>query len=81
MKQTLNTIINRLHIKICEPENTSSTLLKFARSLNRDCINHFKKIYIFLRESVADDENDGLELRKTIGKLNEIFVHTFSRVP
>jgi hypothetical protein len=81
MKQTLNTIIHRLHLKIVEPEHTSNTLLKFARSLNRECINHFKKIYIFLRESVADDETDGLELRKTITKLNEIFVYTFSRVP
>ena len=81
MKQTLNTIINRLHLTIVEPEHTSSALLKFGRSLNRECINHFKKIYIFLRESVADDEKDGLELRKTITKLNDIFVHTFSRMP
>lgn len=37
-------------MKIVEPENTSVTLLKFARSLNRDCLSLFKKIYIFLRE-------------------------------
>lgn len=57
-----------------EPENTSIALLKFARSLTRDSINHFKKVYIFLRESVAQAENDGLELRKTVAKLNEVFV-------
>ena len=80
-KNTLKTIIDRLHCKLVEPESTSSSLLKFARSLTRESINHFKKVYIFLRESVADAENDGLELRKTIRKLNEIFVHTFSRMP
>ena len=73
--------MDRLHARICEPEDTSTTLLKFARSLTRDSINHFKKVYIFLRESVNQAENDGLELRKTIYKLNEIFVHTFSRIP
>ena len=80
-KQTLITLIDRLYMKVVEPENTSVTLLKFARVLNRDCINLFKKIYIFLRESVAADEQDGLGLRKTISKLNEIFVMAFSRVP
>ena len=77
----MKTIVDRLHARICEPEDTSTTLLKFARSLTRDSINHFKKVYIFLRESVNSAENDGLELRKTIYKLNEIFVHTFSRIP
>lgn len=64
-----------------EPEKTTTTLLKFARSLTRESINLFKKVYIFLRESVTDPKNDTLELRKTITKLNEIFVITFSRVP
>ena len=80
-KNTIKTIIERLHEQICESEETGSALLKFARSLNREGINSFKKIYIFLREAVQDAANDGLELRKTVGKLNEIFVHTFSRVP
>ena len=51
-KNTLKTIVDRLHARICEPEDTSTTLLKFARSLTRESINHFKKVYIFLRESV-----------------------------
>ena len=80
-KNTLKTIIDRLHARICEPEDTSITILKFARSLTRESINYFKKVYIFLRESVASAETDGLELRKTIAKLNEIFVQTFSRIP
>lgn len=79
LKKTLKTVINRLHEQVVEPEETSIALLKFARSLTRDSINHFKKIYIFLREQVAD--NDGMELSGTIRKLNEIFAHTFSRVP
>ena len=80
-KNTLKTIIDKLHCRICEPEDTSITLLKFARSLTRESINHVKKVYIFLRESISQDENDGLELRRTVAKLNEIFISTFSRVP
>ena len=80
-KRTLKTIIDRLHDNIVEPENTSIALLKFARSLTRDSINHFKKVYIFLRESVTEAASDGLELGRTVNKLNEIFIHVFSRVP
>lgn len=80
-KNTLKTIIDKLHARICEPEDTPLTLLKFARSLNKDSVGYFKKIYIFLRESISQEENDGLELRKAINKLNEVFVVTFTRVP
>ena len=80
-KRTLKTIIDRLHDNIVEPDNTSVALLKFARSLTRDSINHFKKVFIFLRESITEPVADGLELGRTVNKLNEIFICVFSRVP
>lgn len=80
VKKTVTTVISRLHEQVVEPEETSIALLKFARSLNRESINHFKKIYIFLREQGAAD-SDRMELANTTHLLNEIFAHTFSRVP
>jgi len=80
-KNTLKTIIERLYEQVVEPASTSIAMLKFARSLTRENINYLKKVYIFLRESVQDGVNDRLELGKTIQKLNEIFIQTFSRVP
>lgn len=82
-KNTLITIVNRLHEQIVDTQNQTTTiaLLKFARSLTLESINHFKKVFIFLRESVSQQEKDTLDLRKTVCKLNEIFAHTFSRLP
>ena len=53
-KNTVITIINRLHEQIVEPQNTSIAQLKFARSLTPDSISYFKKVYIFLREQVNE---------------------------
>ena len=81
VKKTVTTVIKKLHEHVVEPEETSISLLKFARSLNRESLNHFKKIYIFLREHSGTEASDRMELAGTTNLLNEIFVHTFSRVP
>ena len=68
-----------LYHRIATDDSVSYELLNFARSFNRECIDHVKKIMIFLREQV--NQTVGLDLLNSIKQLKAILVKVFVFVP